>query len=111
MKRFGIQAAIYAVLALTAMLMVESAKAGCQWQWIDHDWNSATDPIWDQVCTDPLDTPAIEPAQPVEPLQTTGLRPVDQSNLVIPPPGTETCEQSLTYDTESRQWYERIICR
>jgi len=102
---------IVAALMIVGALLARQADAACEWSWVDDDYDTSTDPIYVETCDRQWDTRTIEPIAPIQPIQSPRLRSIDQSNLVIPPAGTASCDQQLTYDSRRRQWIEQIICQ
>jgi hypothetical protein len=108
-KWIGIRALIYGMFLLAAMMSL-AAEAKCRWRHVDHDYNSSTPAVYREICDKPLDIRTTKPVEPVKPIQSNRLRPLDNSNLLIPPVGTRDCRQQRVYNRRAREWVDTTIC-
>jgi hypothetical protein len=92
---------LIALLALTSM----PAFADCEWVWVDHDFNTATPAIRQQVCTNTWDAPAINTPS-VRPIQTPQVRPIAAPQT--PPVGTTTCTPQSVF--RNGKWVTEQVC-
>ena len=94
-----------ALLALIVLLLSSQSFAACRWAFIDHDFNTSTPAIRQQICDNTLDVPAIKPPA-IQPIQQPQIRPLQP--LVIPPIGTTRCRNVSVY--EDGRWVTRQVC-
>ena len=91
---------------LLTLVLSTSASAACRWVWVDHDFNTATPAIQQQVCDSSIDLPAIQ-SPSIRPIQTPQIRPIP--SIGIPPIGTTSCSDQSVY--ENGRWVTKRVCR
>ena len=94
------------LLTAIFLLMISSQSfAACRWVFVDHDFNTSTPAIRQQICDNPFDMPAINPPA-IRPIQQPQIRPFQP--LVIPPVGTTKCSNQSVYI--NGKWVTKVVC-
>lgn len=93
------------LLALV-LLAPLSASAACRWVWVDHDYNTSTPAVREQVCDSTTDVGAVR-SPSIRPIQQPQVRPIETPTVA--PIGTRNCSNQSVY--ENGRWVTKQICR
>lgn len=99
------------IVFMGAMLLYalsQKAEAACRYQWVDHDYSTATPARRVRVCDDAMDRyqPALPDTPSVRPIQRPQVRPLETPGVA--PLGTSRCRNRSIW--QDGKWVTRRLC-